>query len=304
MEILLDVCIFGSACASYWQVKFAMSRIFRFVPVAPAFVLLFALILALTHSGAGEPDGRAVEKPKVPVLVELFTSEGCSSCPPADALLMRLEQQQPIAGAEVIALGEHVDYWDELGWHDRFSSHQLTERQNAYGSRFRLESVYTPQMVVNGTDELVGNDEAKARRAIQKAAQGMKVGLRISDLMVDGRKVTGTVSVAAGTTLPKGDVYVALVDPGDETKVRGGENGGKTLRHVAVVRSLVRVGALQNLGGEDAKFTVTVPSDAKTVDERVVVFAQQGGQGAVVGAAMAGLGDGQRMGERGVAAVR
>ena len=233
---------------------------------------------------------------RTPVLVELFTSEGCSSCPSADALLMRLEQQQPIAGAEVIALGEHVDYWDELGWHDRFSSHQLTERQNEYGRRFKLESGYTPQMVVDGTDQLVGNDEAKARRAIQKAAQGMKVGLRISGLAVDGAKVTGTVSVAGAA--PKGDLYVALVDPADETKVRAGENGGKTLHHAAVARSLVRVGALQNLGAEGARFSLTVPADAKPGAERVVVFAQQAGQGAVVGAAMASVGESRTVAAR------
>ena len=232
--------------------------------------------------------GRA-QTTRTPVVVELFTSEGCSSCPPADALLMRLEQQQPIAGAEVIALGEHVDYWDELGWHDRFSSHQFTERQNEYGRRFKLESVYTPQMVVDGNAELVGNDEAKARRAIQKSAQGMKVGLRISGLAVDGSKVTGLVSAAGGTTQLKGAVYVALVDPADETKVRAGENGGKTLRHVAVVRSLVRVGAIQSLGSENLKFSLPLPADAKTAGERVVVFAQEGGQGAVVGAAMASV---------------
>jgi hypothetical protein len=233
---------------------------------------------------------------RTPVLVELFTSEGCSTCPPADALLMRLEQQQPIAGAEVIALGEHVDYWDELGWHDRFSSHQFTDRQNEYGRRFKLESVYTPQMVVDGTDELVGNDEAKARRAIQKGAQGMMVGLRISGIAVDGQKVTGTVSVAG--TPPKGDLYVALVDPADETRVRAGENGGKTLHHAAVVRSLVRVGALQNLAGGGAKFSLTVPADAKPSVERVVVFAQQAGQGAVVGAAMASVGESRTVAAR------
>jgi len=256
----------------------------RFGVVLGAVVLIVAVAMVMPWVQRSSAQAGAT---RTPVLVELFTSEGCSTCPPADALLMRLEQQQPIAGAEVIALGEHVDYWDELGWHDRFSSHQLTERQNEYGRRFKLESVYTPQMVVNGNDELVGNDEAKARRAIQKAAQGMKVGLRISGLAVDGSRVTGVVSIAGGGTgLPKGDVYVALVDPADETRVRSGENGGKTLRHVAVVRALLRVGPIQSLGSENLKFSLTVPADAKAGAERVVVFAQQGGQGAVVGAAM------------------
>src|ERR1700722_9603141 len=98
---------------------------------------------------------------RTPVLVELFTSEGCSSCPPADALLIKFQQEQPVPGAQIIVLEEHVDYWEGLGWHDRFSSHQFTDRQNVYGARFKLESVYTPQMVVDGSDQFVGNDAAK-----------------------------------------------------------------------------------------------------------------------------------------------
>jgi hypothetical protein len=148
----------------------------------PASLLLY-LFLGLQVSAQSTPATRT------PVLVELFTSEGCSSCPPADALLIKFQQEQPIPEAQIIVLEEHVDYWEGLGWHDRFSSHQFTDRQNVYGARFKLESVYTPQMVVDGTEEFVGNDAAKARRTIAHAAQTTKIDLRLS-----------AISLIAGTS--------------------------------------------------------------------------------------------------------
>ena len=250
--------------------------------------LLAAAVLTISVTGWGQA-GSGVTR--TPVLVELFTSEGCSSCPPADALLMKLEQEQPVAGAEIIVLGEHVDYWDGQGWRDRFSSQLYTERQNGYGRRFKLESVYTPQMVVDGAEEFVGNDAERARRAIVHAEQTKKIGLRLSGVAVEQRRVLGTVTVSAGAArLPKGDLYAALIDPVAVTNVRGGENGGRQLRHVGVVRSLQRIGSVQDLSSGTVKFTLVVPADGIAEKERVVVFAQASGQGPVLGAVLGQVG--------------
>jgi hypothetical protein len=236
--------------------------------------------------------GLSASGQKTPVVVELFTSEGCSSCPPADALLAKLDKEQPVAGAEILVLEEHVDYWEELGWHDRFSSHVFTERQNGYGRRFNLPDVYTPEMVVDGAVEFVGNDSAKALKAIGQPAHGEKIALVMTDILKENGRVTGAVSAAHGAGLGKGDLYAALVDASATTIVKGGENGGRTLRHVGVVRSLVRIGSVEDLAKGSVRFALNVPADGAE-KERVVVFAQRSGQGVVAGAAVGVVGEAQ-----------
>ena len=244
---------------------------------------LFGIFISLLAPAAAQ----TTQTSRTPILVELFTSEGCSSCPPADALLAKLDQTQPINGAEVIVLGEHVDYWDGEGWHDRFSSHQYTERQNEYCGRLHVEGPYTPQMIVDGIDQFVGNDAAHAVRAIQHAAQTPKIKLILSQPVVDAQKVSASVSSPAALATKKGDLYGALVDVRDTTEVRGGENGGRRLQHAGVVRSLRRVGKLKDLEAGPVSFSLNAPADAKPGQMRVVVFAQESGQGAVLGAVSA-----------------
>src|SRR3954463_5560674 len=128
---------------------------------------------AVALAGDAGTDSRAA-RVRVPVVVELFTSEGCSSCPPADALLARLDETQPVEGAEVIALAQHVDYWNQLGWSDPFSSHELSERQGEYARAFGRDGVYTPQMVVDGRAEFPGGNSGRAFDAIAEAAREQK----------------------------------------------------------------------------------------------------------------------------------
>jgi hypothetical protein len=220
---------------------------------------------------------------RTPVLVELFTSEGCSSCPPADALLSRLLKEQPVADADILVLEEHVDYWDSLGWRDRFSSADLTRRQRTYGDRFNLPDVYTPQMVVDGSAQFTGNDASHALRAIAQAAHTPKVTLTLPTLKLDGSHITGSVSSAASNA-SKADVYAALVERMASTKVLRGENGGHTLDHVSVVRTMQRIGPLEAAGRAPIPFSLTMPSDSNAANLRLILFAQLPGQGAIVGA--------------------
>jgi hypothetical protein len=247
-----------------------------------SFAYYFATALTLTVFGAQAfsqtPSTRA------PVLVELFTSEGCSSCPPADALLAKLDSLQPIPTAQVIILEEHVDYWDAQGWHDRFSSHQYTERQADYCFKLHASEPFTPQMIVDGTTQFVGNNAPQAVTAIQHAAQTTKLPLKISAPVVDGRKVSASVSLQTPSDAkPNTPVFAALVDSFDTTDVRDGENKGRQLNHSGVVRVLNRVGTIKDLNAGPVNFTFTAPSESKPAAMRVVVFAQLSGSGAILG---------------------
>jgi hypothetical protein len=227
---------------------------------------------------AAEPNAR------VPVLAELFTSEGCSSCPPADALLMKLDQTQPVSNARIIVLSEHVDYWNSLGWKDPFSSAQFTERQAMYAHAFVAET-FTPQMVIDGRWQVLGSDEKAIEAAVQRAAAKPKSGVRIVSATRDGYEAV--IGVAADALASgKKDVWIAIADDRDETAVRKGENAGRTLRHVSVVRSLIKAGTATKAAAFEK--TVHVPLTAPTADMRVVVFVGEFG-GPVVGLATARL---------------
>jgi hypothetical protein len=252
-------------------------------------IWLFALAVATLSAWlfrSGLPPTRASEA-RVPVLVELFTSEGCSSCPPADAYLQKLDRDQPVSGAEIVVLSEHVDYWDGLGWRDPYSSRSFTDRQNAYGSRFGLKTVYTPQMVVDGTSEFVGNDSHLAEKAFAKAMGRAKTGIRFSSLSIE----TGSVRAHLETdSLPPGvrgaEVYVALALDHAESQVSGGENSGRKLTYTSVLRTLQRVGTVRSgeSFSEDVHVSLDRGSDLHNL--RLIAFLQEPGYGNIAGAVM------------------
>ena len=231
---------------------------------------------------------RPVAAPPTPVVVELFTSEGCESCPPADLLLQQLASTQPVTGAQVIPLSLHVDYWDQLGWKDRFSSAALTNRQRMYGTRFNIDSVYTPQMVVDGRSELVGSDGAAARKAVARAATGAHGSIQIR---VD--RASGAVTVVAADVPPhsdRADIIVAVAEDRLQSNVTRGENHGRTLTHVAVVRRLVTIGEIAagdvcRGGACSARTDVAIDPAWKREDLRIVAFVQERRGGAILAAA-------------------
>ena len=237
--------------------------------------------------GLRPPEPPGPERVRTPVLVELFTSEGCSSCPPADAFLNQLDQQ-PLPEAEVIVLSEHVDYWNHIGWKDPYSSAFYSERQSAYAQRLGLGSVYTPQMVVDGVREFVGSDSRLAAKALNEAAHGSKIALRLSALSVASNHILQahleTDVLPASLKLKEVEIYAAIALNHGESQVLRGENAGKKLAHTSVVRSLKKLGALRegDTFAQDIRLILESGLDPRNL--RLVAFAQAPHQGRIVGA--------------------
>jgi hypothetical protein len=230
---------------------------------------------------------------RVPVIVELFTSEGCSSCPPADQLLLRMDRSQPIAGARVIALEEHVDYWNALGWKDPFSSAQYSGRQNDYGRKFFNDNIYTPQMIVNGLAAFVGNDGERAAQEIGKAAQTQTtvVDLKATPKPADPDLMDLSVQVTNTGKVRNSNVYLAVTESDLSTNVSRGENSGRLLHHAPVVRSFGVIGKIDAKGSNEGAITSTLrlPREWKRENLRAVVFVQDRESYKITGAAIADL---------------
>ena len=251
------------------------------------FLMAIALPMAADTAVNDRPPGQS--KTTTPVLVELFTSEGCSSCPPADRLLERFDQQ-PVQGAELIVLSEHVDYWNHIGWKDPYSAPLYSNRQKAYGDRFRLDSVYTPQMVIDGNSQFVGSDTARASKAIEDSLRAPKLRLDIS--LIPAKNGSGSqLQIQTGTLeqsfgIHAAEVYVAYALNHAESQVSAGENSGHKLTHVSVVTRLNRIGEIRQGEKFSQQLSLSQTSGSDARNGRVIVFVQEPHQGRVIGAAV------------------
>ena len=249
--------------------------------VALVVIGLAFCVSGISRPGALRPSVVPTDKKAQPVVVELFTSEGCSSCPPADAMLMKLEASQPVANANVIALEEHVDYWNHDGWTDPYSSADWTARQVEYVTRFKDKTPYTPQMIVNGETQLLGTVEQQVKQVVQQAAAQPKteVALAIENSAPDGSE---QIKVRVGKLMGSADrdtaeVWLAVTESGLASSVSAGENAGKDLHHASVVRSLHKIGvaAPNSDSAFEASTRVKLKSSWKRQNVQVVVFLQE-----------------------------
>lgn len=217
---------------------------------------------------------------QAPIVVELFTSEGCSSCPPADALAAQVSQMKAPNGSPILLLGEHVDYWNHDGWKDRFSSSEFTARQQDYASRFKLASPYTPQMIIDGTTQFVGNDKGQLVQAITQAAQKAKpASLTLKMEGVNTVRISGEVP-----DVRRARLFVAVTEDNLTSQVAAGENNGRTLRHAGVVRALYDLGTLKP-GQFERTRPVEVDSRWNAANMKVIVWVQESSNGPILGAA-------------------
>jgi hypothetical protein len=248
---------------------------------------VFAILLMILCAAAGDY-GRAPDAAAPPVLVELFTSEGCSSCPPADELLERMDAAQPVPGVQLIVLSEHVDYWNHDGWKDPYSSSQLTERQNGYVHSLGLNTPYTPQFIVDGATELKGSASDLAQ-TLQKAATAPKVAVRITSLSVDAGSpplLRGHIDVDGTSQKRNSEIFVVMALDHAESQVLRGENTGKHLTHVAVAQEFIKVGKLEKQKTFSQNFQVKLKPGIDPANIRIIAFVQDSGLGKVLGASL------------------
>jgi len=261
-------------------------------PALRSLLILISLSLPLACSAQTSTSEHKAADPSttdVPILVELFTSEGCSSCPPADSFLEKLDANQPLTGAHLIVLSEHVTYWDHEGWKDPNASPTLTNRQSSYETVLGEKESFTPQFVVDGTQEFSFANSSHIKEILLKAKDAPKLSVHIGEITFDPANPTvlrAHVDTDTNSGKHNADVYVVVALDHVESQVLRGENSGRHLVHVAVVQTLQKVGKLpkgQSMA-TDVQLTLKPGTDRGNV--RLIAFVQEPGPGKLLGAAV------------------
>jgi hypothetical protein len=238
-------------------------------------VLLFSLLITTSfckHAESKAGHGFAV--------VELFTSEGCSSCPAADEAVIDIAKQYK---ENVFILGFHVDYWNNLGWKDIFSNADYSDRQKQYASSFSLNSIYTPQIVVNGKTEFVGSDKSKLQKTIEKELNSNNTSsIEISAKETESKKVE--VNFKNGN-ISNSKINIALIQLQAQSNVAKGENEGKQLHHINIVRDFKTVDA----SNKQTSISLIIPASLTKKDCMVIVYVQDKNNFHIVDAAMTSI---------------
>jgi hypothetical protein len=251
------------------------------------FILTGMLAVAVIVSFAFINFKKTTNKPSANsgfAVVELFTSEGCSSCPPADAVVAKLEKES--ASKPIYILAFHVDYWNSLGWRDVFSSAENSNRQKDYARYLKLSSVYTPQIVVNGKTEFVGSEEGTLRNALKIALQKeVSTQLNLANMQISRSVVMVHYDVKQSDG--HSALLLALVQKSAQSHVKAGENNGRTLSHVQIVQKLQSVALGNNKTGTER---INLPNDFTPQGWEVVGFIQNTVTGEITSAARAEFG--------------
>lgn len=273
-------------------VNVKINIMFRSSSALRSLLVLTPLLLRLTSPAQTSTPEHKPANPSaddVPVLVELFTSEGCSSCPPADLFLQKLDANQPLPGAHLIVLSEHVTYWDHDGWRDPNSSSTLTDRQRSYEGVLGEKESFTPQFIVDGTQEFSFANPNHIEDTLRKATDNSKLSVRIGEITfnpADPTVLRAHVETDTNDGKHSADVYVAVALDHVESQVLRGENGGRHLVHVAVVQTLQKIGKLSRGQAFVTDVQLKLKPGTDPGNLRLIAFIQEPGPGKLLGAAV------------------
>jgi hypothetical protein len=257
-------------------------RTFKFLVLTICFIIaLLSLKAFISRNKISEINEITKSNGKGFAVLELFTSEGCSSCPPADDLMAKIQSEAGMKPIYILAY--HVDYWDRQGWKDKFSSADFSNRQTQYGNWLNVSPIYTPQLIINGKTQFIGSDESAIRKEISAELSSSSNTTLTIQTQQNGSELTVRYQVSNATN--NSSLLIAVLQKNAQDKVERGENAGRTLFYVQIVRKL-QTESLNNPGGVSK--VIELPKDFNRQNWEVVCFIQDQGNGRISAAAEAG----------------